>query len=489
MRVRTRYYISTLIGTLMVIVAVGIVIYWNDQAMHVQEQLHLTENIQQDAQEIAYLSNAYLLFQFPTQLELLQSKTAAISDNLSSVKADSPYEQNLIDNAISNQEKFLAILAEIQSYVAANPSVENNLAYIRNSWSRMQGQSQAMVTDIIQLHFSVHRKSDEIRQINNNVMLALFLFFGILIMINAFFINRRILRSIANLKKGPEAVGSGNLDYIIPVTGKDEFTELGREFNKMTENLKSVTVSTAELHAANQKLAEADRQLSMFANAASHDLREPLRMVASFSQLLEKKYKGKLDEDADKYINLIVGNAERMQSLIDDLLAYSRSGFHVEPFEEVSMETVFREVCERLKDEIAGTGTIITHDFLPIIRADAVLMLRALQHLLDNSIKFRSKEPPRIHVSAREDERNLEWVFSVKDNGIGIEPKQLPHLFVLFKQLYPREKYPGTGTGLAIVKKIIESHGGRVYVESEPGKGSTFFFTVPFKPGGKANAG
>lgn len=485
MRVSTRYYISTLIGTLMVIAAAGTAIYWNHRAVEVQEELHFTENIQQNAQEIAYLTNAYLLFQFPSQLELLQQKSRDIANNLSSLTPDSESEKHLIDDALENGSKFLAVLDDIQTYTRENPTVLGDLAYVRTSWSRMQGQSQAMVTDVIQLHFAIHRKSDTLRQINNNVILSLFLVFGVLIFINASFINRRILASIKILKKGPEAVGTGNLDYVIQVKGNDEFAELCREFNKMTENLKNLTTSKAELEAVNLKLAEANRQLSLFANAASHDLREPLRMVTSFSQLLEKKYKDRLGEDADEYIGYIVSNAARMQSLIDDLLAYSRAGFHVEPFDNVNMETVFREVAGRLKDQIDKTGAVLTSDPLPSIQADGPLLTLVLQHLIENAIKFRGSETPRIHVSAKKDDEKKEWVFSVKDNGIGIDPMQFPHLFVLFSQLQPRGSYSGTGTGLAIVKKIIESHGGRVYVESEQGRGSTFFFVLPFVPEGK----
>ncbi|MDO8578156.1 MAG: ATP-binding protein [Dehalococcoidales bacterium] len=472
----------------MVLIAVCVVIFWNNRAQRVQTDLRMTESIQQNAQEIAYLTNAYLLFQYPSQLELLRLKTNAVSDNLSRFKAESALEQSLVDEANANQKRFLAVLSDIQSYVDANPSALNDLAYVRTLWSRMQAQSQAMVTDIIRLHFLIHEKSDRLRQTNNLMMLGLFLIFGIGIYINALLINRRILGSLAKVIVGPQIVGSGNLDYVIPVSGNDEFADLSRAFNRMTENLKNVIASKAELEAAHRKLAEAERQLRMYANAASHDLKEPLRMVTSFSQMLEKHYKDKLGADADEYIGYIVSNAARMERLIDDLLAYSRAG-HDGQFEDVNMETVFREIMERLKNEVKETGAIVTHDPLPVIRADGTLIARALQHLIDNAIKFHGEQTPQIHVSAWKDEEKHEWAFSVKDNGIGIDPKFSSRLFVLFQQLQARGKYPGTGTGLAIVKKIIESHGGQVYVDSQPDKGSTFTFTLPVNPGGTRNAG
>lgn len=225
------------------------------------------------------------------------------------------------------------------------------------------------------------------------------------------------------------------------------------------------------------ELEEANEQLQQFAYAASHDLREPLRMITSFAQALEKGYKGKIDEKANLYIDFIVGGTARMQNLINDILSYSRVVTQAKPFIPVDMEIVLSEVIINLKVSIDESKAVITHDKLPVIRADPDQMSQVIQNLISNAIKFRSKDkPPRIHVSARQ---NSEWLFSVKDNGIGIDPEDFRQLFILFRRLHREEEYPGTGVGLAIAKRIMQRHGGRIWVESEPGKGSTFFFTIP----------
>ncbi len=229
-----------------------------------------------------------------------------------------------------------------------------------------------------------------------------------------------------------------------------------------------------------QTLAELERsnkELEQFAYVASHDLQEPLRMVISFTQLLEKRYKGKLDKDADEFIGYVVDGAARMQEMINDLLAYSRVGTRGKPFEPINCEAIFSQAVINLKVAIEEHKAIVTHDPLPVVMADASQIVQLLQNLIGNGIKFHGEEKPRVHVSARQGGNEL--IFSVKDNGIGIAPESFDHLFQIFQRLHSRKDYPGTGIGLAICKKIVERHGGRIWIESEPGKGSTFYFTIP----------
>jgi len=229
-----------------------------------------------------------------------------------------------------------------------------------------------------------------------------------------------------------------------------------------------------------EDLEEANNELQQFAYVTSHDLREPLRMITGFTQSLEKRYKDKLDKTANEYIDFIVDGATRMQNLIDDILAYSRVGTRGIPFEQVDMEKALADVLTNLKMAIEETDARITHDPLPVIPGDPVQMMQVLQNLISNAIKFHQEgEAPVIHVSARQE--GHEYVFSVKDNGIGIDPEVFGRLFILFQRLHTRDKYPGTGVGLAITKKIVGRHGGRTKVESQPGKGSTFYFSIPDK--------
>jgi PAS domain S-box-containing protein len=232
-----------------------------------------------------------------------------------------------------------------------------------------------------------------------------------------------------------------------------------------------------ELKQAIAALKRSNRELEQFAYVASHDLQEPLRMVSSFTQLLAKRYQGKLDKDADEFIAYVVAGAKRMQALINDLLTYSRVDTRGKSFEPIDSEAVFDQAIANLRVAIEEGEAVITHDPLPSLIADDSQIVQLFQNLLGNAIKFHGKEPPRIHVSAKQE--GNEWVFSFRDNGIGIAPEYFDRIFVIFQRLHGREEYPGTGTGLAICKKIVERHGGRIWVESEPSKGSTFYFAIP----------
>ena len=232
-----------------------------------------------------------------------------------------------------------------------------------------------------------------------------------------------------------------------------------------------------ELKQAIAALKRSNRELEQFAYVASHDLQEPLRMVSSFTQLLAKRYQGKLDKDADEFIAYIVAGAKRMQALINDLLTYSRVDTRGKSFEPIDSEAVFDQAIANLRVAIEEGEAVITHDPLPSLIADDSQIVQLFQNLLGNAIKFHGKEPPRIHVSAKQ--KGNEWVFSFRDNGIGIAPEYFDRIFIIFQRLHGREEYPGTGTGLAICKKIVERHGGRIWVESAPSKGSTFYFTIP----------
>ncbi len=233
---------------------------------------------------------------------------------------------------------------------------------------------------------------------------------------------------------------------------------------------------TTELEEANTNLLRSNRELEQFAYVASHDLQEPLRAVNSYAQLITRKYQGNLDAKADKYLGYITEGATRMQQLINDLLAFSRVGTHGKPLVLTDCELVLSQVLDNLKVAITENQASVTHDPLPSVMGDEIQLIQLLQNLIANGMKFRREELPHVHVSANEQEH--EWVFCVRDNGIGIESEYFERIFTIFQRLHSKSEYPGTGIGLAVCKKIVERHGGRIWVESTPGVGTAFYFTI-----------
>jgi two-component system sensor kinase FixL len=232
-----------------------------------------------------------------------------------------------------------------------------------------------------------------------------------------------------------------------------------------------------DLRTAIEELARSNLDLEQFAYVASHDLQEPLRAVAGCVQVLQRRYAGELDERAHELIAHAVDGVSRMQALIHDLLAYSRVGSRGQAFEPTDCGEVLAQALANLATAVEESAAVITSDELPVLRADRGQLAQLFQNLLANAIKFRGDRAPRIHVGARR--RPGAWELSVRDNGIGVLPEYFDRIFVIFQRLHTRAEHPGTGIGLAVCKKIIERHGGRIWVESQPGEGTTMFFTVP----------
>ncbi|QBQ56616.1 PAS domain-containing sensor histidine kinase [Nitrosococcus wardiae] len=226
-----------------------------------------------------------------------------------------------------------------------------------------------------------------------------------------------------------------------------------------------------------QELTRSNTELEQFAYVASHDLQEPLRMVSSYAQLLARRYRGQLDSDADEFIEFMVDGATRMQALINDLLAYSRVGTKGKPFTRTDGNQIIQKVLESLRFIIEETHAHLAVEPLPVLIADEAQLVQLFQNLISNALKFRGERTPKIHISAKE--KGDQVVFSVADNGIGIEPQYAERIFLLFQRLHTKKEYPGTGIGLAICKKIVERHGGQIWLESKPDEGTTFFFTLP----------
>ncbi len=267
--------------------------------------------------------------------------------------------------------------------------------------------------------------------------------------------------------------------HLFSLEGRSVVLSVARDISgrkQMEEDLKR---SNEELKRLAGELGRSNAELENFAYIASHDLQEPLRMVASYIQLLAQRYGGQLGADADDFITYAMDGAYRMKTMINDLLTYSRVGTRGSDFKPVDCETVLKQTLKNLQLAITDTAADITHDSLPVITGDQSQLVMLFQNLINNSIRYRSDEALHIHLSA--ERGDTEWVLGVKDNGIGLDTKHADRIFSIFQRLHSRTEYAGTGIGLALCKKIVERHGGRIWVESEPERGAVFFFTFPLR--------
>jgi signal transduction histidine kinase len=289
------------------------------------------------------------------------------------------------------------------------------------------------------------------------------------------------IRPLHRLAAQVRQVADGDFGHEVTVRGPREVTQLAADVNTMRERilheLSASRDANAVLEARATELQRSNAELEQFAYVASHDLQEPLRKVASFSQLLQRRYAGKLDARADQYIEFAVDGAKRMQALINDLLAYSRVGRSEREPSLVSSDAALTQARANLAEQIEETGATIETGHLPLVLAELPLLIAVFQNLLSNALKFSGGKPPRVVITVRRDEPF--WLFSFGDNGIGIEPEYAERVFVIFQRLNQRSAYAGTGIGLAMTRKIIEYFGGRIWLDTTVTEGTRFYFTLP----------
>jgi signal transduction histidine kinase len=292
-----------------------------------------------------------------------------------------------------------------------------------------------------------------------------------------------ISRPILALAQTAKVV-SDRHDYSVraPKLGADELGLLTDAFNQMLSRIEDQDRARQKLIT---ELERSNKELEQFAYVASHDLQEPLRMVSSYTELLGRRYSDKVDDKGRKFIGFAVDGAVRMQRLINDLLQFSRVSTQGKAMQPVDVNRVLGAVRANLSIAIKEASALVTNDELPTVVADETQMIQLLQNLIGNAIKFRGGERPQVHVSVQPGA--AECVFAVRDNGIGIAPAYFERIFVIFQRLHARGEYPGTGIGLAVCRRIVERHGGRIWVESAPGQGSTFYFALPTGNGGQVS--
>lgn len=374
----------------------------------------------------------------------------------------------------------------------------------------LQGQLLQQSHESVTLVMGLSRKVNHQKNISLQIavlLAVLFLFNALLIIVWGYFwMIRYVIRPVRGLHEGVMKIASGNLKHRVGVVGEDEISDLSRTFDHMTDRLvrtnelltteldarreaetklrefnedleQRVHERTGELERLNQELAHSNQEMEQFLYVSSHDLQEPLRTISNYSDLFVMNYKEKVDPQGQEFLRHMQEGSLRAIELIRELLLYARIGIQDRERKLINLEGPLQKALENLKTAIEESGAVITYDHLPELAVDETEIVQLFQNLISNAVKYRSTEQPRIHISAAR--RDTHWIVSVKDNGIGIDPRYKEYVFMIFKRLHSRTEYPGTGIGLAICKKIIQNHGGGIWVESEPGRGSVFCFSLP----------
>ncbi|MCF7853347.1 MAG: HAMP domain-containing protein [Candidatus Pacebacteria bacterium] len=383
-------------------------------------------------------------------------------------------------------------LLEVSDTSSPKPvSVASNNGLTQRLVSQITIVLRTMTSESEQLYAATYRRITRLQKQAVGMAVVCSVGMALVVTCLAALIGIGLVKPLSQLREGIQIVGNGNLEHTVGTEKQDEIGDLSRTFDIMTERLRHTMASRDELAAEIQERKKAQKELQstlqdlkrsnaeleQFAYVASHDLQEPLRMVNSYVQLLARRYEGKLDEDADKYIGFAVDGATRMQALINDLLTYSRVGTRAKPLKLVDCNSIVDQALKNLELTIREAGADITCDSMPAVHADSGQLVQVFQNLVANAVKFRGDTPPRIHIGVEDDGDT--WRFSVQDNGIGIEPKYANRIFAIFQRLHSRTEFSGTGIGLAVCKKIVERHGGTIWLDTTYSDGTRFYFTLP----------
>jgi signal transduction histidine kinase len=432
------------------------------------------------------VNDTRLILSSPAATPLVRSQTA---DAAAAVDA---WHANVADPAIALVER--GDLADAQNLI--NDTARDRFDSVRARVQTLQNSVQDIRDESVN---SIRDTSSTLLFVLIAVaILAIAAAFGLLIAL-----QRTVIGPVTELAAQVRTVAGGRYDHEIRATGPPELENLAHDVDQMRRQIASdlaeveagrrqIEESAALLEAQAAELTRSNRDLEQFAYVASHDLQEPLRKVSSFCQLLQRRYQGQLDERADQYIAFAVSGAQRMQRLINDLLAFSRIGRLTIGFSDVDLDRVVAEAASVRPDpgllpdgEVPGSADdvvpqIIWSD-LPVVRGEEPLLTNLFANLIGNSLKFRRPDvPPRVTISARR--RGDMWQISCVDNGIGVEPEYAEKVFVIFQRLHTREAYPGTGIGLAVAKKIVEYHGGTIWIDTSYSEGTAIRFTLPVAP-------
>lgn len=515
MRLRTQIIIEAAAFLLLALIIGGLVItvsFWTRSAL---SDANNAARLEQDFFQLSVLRNDFVMYRGERARDQWVAKQVSLQKKLRSLKMGTPsgneeveYIAGLMDNVRATSVLLLGLPPSDTPGLGSGQGTELEQYYVTVLLER----NAQVITQIAGLSRSTGQRLVSLHN-TTTALVGVFIVAtaGILLMF-AWTVFSSVLKPVSELEAGANRIGSGELDYRVPEGRRDEIGALAASFNGMAADLKEsyeeltdeiatrrkaeeevrehrdkleekVRERTAELEEAMEDLSRSNAELEQFAYVASHDLQEPLRMVASYTELIKQKYRGRMGDEADEFIDYAVDGAVRMQQLINDLLTYSRVGSHGTAFEPVDMNEVYRKTVLNLKASIDEKNAIVTRGDLPVIQADAAQMTQLLQNLIANAIKFNKETLPRVEVTGTRKEND--WLFAVEDNGIGVEPRYAERIFRIFHRLHGHGKYKGTGIGLALCQRIVERHGGRIWVESDPARrqGSTFYFTIPERGG------
>ena len=481
MTIERRIYVTTGIVILFILI-IGSILLWNSHEVENGiDQIETSSQVVRSAFLLHSLMDEYLAHGDKRPLRQWHKRNEFLGKIINDAKGFKSFDRALLKDLEIKYQAVNFLHPQIINLGSLGSRPQDLKALKETLAGMMAVRLEELVNAAEHLHTASQSLTLKRQQLAQTLILATAILMIGLIALNLYQIRKTIVYPLQELSRGAEIIGAGNFDHIVETKYDDEVGQLSKAFNKMSERLRtsydSLQSEIRERKRAEEDLLRSNKDLEQFAYIASHDLQEPLRNVASCMQMLEKKYKSKLDAKADQILWHAVESVTRMKALIMDLLAYSRLSTRGNPFQPTNCEQVLGQTLANLRPTIEETGALITYDPLPIVTGDFTQLLQVFQNLIGNSMKFRDQTPPEVHVSAARGAD--EWIFSVKDNGIGIEPQHLDRIFVIFQRLHKRTEYDGTGMGLAIVQKTVERHRGRIWVESEPGKGTTFSFTIP----------
>jgi signal transduction histidine kinase len=420
------------------------------------------------------------------------AEEGVLVEQMDDLLADDPEIRAELRQVRASAERWRAAVARpVIAAAATNPRAAQALLTdeARRLFDEIRAQTAELQQSILALRDEV---AEDARRTGDTLAVLLLVAAAVVVLAGTVLLvslNRLVIGPVTGLAEQVREVARGDYQRVIEASGPPELAGLSRDVDtmrrKIAADLAEVRKARARIEWVNsqlerqaEELVRSNRDLEQFAYVASHDLQEPLRKVASFCQLLQRRYAGQLDERADQYIAFAVDGAQRMQRLINDLLAFSRIGRITAGFSEVDLDRVLGDVLAQTEAARQYTDGEITWSDLPVVQGEESLLETLLANLVSNSLKFRRPNvPPRVHISARR--VGGEWEITCQDNGIGVEPEFADKIFVIFQRLHAKDAYPGTGIGLAIVKKIVEYHGGRVWVDSGVPEGTTIRFTLP----------